>query len=418
MSGMVELGGGKGMDAAPAGVHHQRQIQTLVLTRLAPFRQRSRHSLENLYSLSFSTLFYAMKLTLRPEWRLRPLSSFLGFLDLKTGVTCALLFALLNKVAGVYGLIAVLTGAGGSAAQLSLYFYSVLGLIALAWGLRATTQEDPRHTLYFAHVFFADHVISTAWLVFFAVVWWIYTPHDGRNQANSPAQQEMAKTAIGVPHNMTEEERSLAAMTLWNHEKSTATIVIVLGWVSKFYFAALLYSYAIHLRKGSYRSLSTTRQPLPTHYQPVASSALPDEADIEAEDYYRLPATPLSSTTPNQSHSRSGSYSNPHNVRTHIRSGSAGGSSVGSFADFVSAPGRGSRRPAVTGRKSNLNPASGKSANGDADLDEVLFDEDEAASNLASTMSASRSASGGSGSDEERGVGGSSHGRRQSRTRL
>lgn len=34
-----------------------------------------------------------MKLTLRPEWRLRPLSTFLGFLDIKTGVTIALLFA-------------------------------------------------------------------------------------------------------------------------------------------------------------------------------------------------------------------------------------------------------------------------------------------------------------------------------------
>ena len=44
---------------------------------------------------------------------------------------------LLNKVAGVYGLVAVLTGAGGSLAQLSLYIYSVLGLIALVWGLKA-----------------------------------------------------------------------------------------------------------------------------------------------------------------------------------------------------------------------------------------------------------------------------------------
>ncbi len=95
-----------------------------------------------------------MKLTLRPEWRLRPLSSFLGFLDIKTGVTIAVLFAvssiyrlvispnlslaqLLNKVAGVYGLVAVLTGAGGSAAQLSMYIYSVLALVALVWGLKA-----------------------------------------------------------------------------------------------------------------------------------------------------------------------------------------------------------------------------------------------------------------------------------------
>lgn len=34
-----------------------------------------------------------MKLTLRPEWRLWPLASFLGMLDLKTGVIVALLFA-------------------------------------------------------------------------------------------------------------------------------------------------------------------------------------------------------------------------------------------------------------------------------------------------------------------------------------
>lgn len=37
--------------------------------------------------------FCLMKLMLRPEWRLWPLSSFLGFLDLKSGVIVALLFA-------------------------------------------------------------------------------------------------------------------------------------------------------------------------------------------------------------------------------------------------------------------------------------------------------------------------------------
>lgn len=97
-----------------------------------------------------------MKLMLRPEWRLWPLNSFIGLLDLKTGVTVALLFAvsitpslyilylttnqLLNKVAGVYGLIAVLTGAGGSFAQLSMYIYSVIALLGLGWALRAVKE--------------------------------------------------------------------------------------------------------------------------------------------------------------------------------------------------------------------------------------------------------------------------------------
>jgi hypothetical protein len=107
---------------------------------------------------------FAMKLMLRPEWRLWPLSSFLGLLDLKTGVTIALLFVvsitidsqihvklmnheLLNKVAGVYGLIAMLTGSGGSFAQLSLYIYSVIALVGLGWGLRAVKEVRCQFTI-------------------------------------------------------------------------------------------------------------------------------------------------------------------------------------------------------------------------------------------------------------------------------
>jgi hypothetical protein len=70
----------------------------------------------------------------------RPLNSFIGFVDLKTGVILALFFALLNKVSGVYGLIAALTGAGGSLPQLSLYVYSTIGLVAVMYALRAVTD--------------------------------------------------------------------------------------------------------------------------------------------------------------------------------------------------------------------------------------------------------------------------------------
>ena len=92
-------------------------------------------------------------------------------------------------------------------------------------------QEDPKQSLYFAHFFFADHILSTAWLVFFAVVWWVYTPHDGRVQANSAAQKEVMESGAG--HNMTDEERAAAAMTIWNAEKGIATSMIVLGWLAK-----------------------------------------------------------------------------------------------------------------------------------------------------------------------------------------
>ena len=95
-------------------------------------------------------------------------------------------------------------------------------------------QEDAKHTLYFAHAFFADHMLSTAWTIFFAVVWWAYTPHDGRQEIVSKAQKEIIELAGGSNgRNMTAEERARAAQTIWNDEKGMATAVIVIGWLCK-----------------------------------------------------------------------------------------------------------------------------------------------------------------------------------------
>ena len=56
----------------------------------------------------------------------------------------------MNKAAGVYGLIAMFTGAGGTAAQLSMYIYSAIALAALVWGIKSTTQVGCRCSMVFA----------------------------------------------------------------------------------------------------------------------------------------------------------------------------------------------------------------------------------------------------------------------------
>ncbi|KIK93699.1 hypothetical protein PAXRUDRAFT_828712 [Paxillus rubicundulus Ve08.2h10] len=223
-----------------------------------------------------------MKLMLRPEWRLWPISTFLGILDLKTGVTIALLFALFNKVAGIYGLISVLTGAGGSFAQLSLYLYSLLGLVALGWGLKAVKQENAQHTLYFAHLFFVDHVFSTAWTFYFAIVWWVYIPHDGQRPANSAAQEAIRQGAR-VNHTITDAQLAAAADILWHEEKGAAGMVIVVSWLSKIFFALLLYSYAHHLRKGTFNSIRNWR--LHTSAPAGYETAFMEEEDDNEEFY-------------------------------------------------------------------------------------------------------------------------------------
>ncbi|KAI0258942.1 Inositolphosphorylceramide synthase subunit Kei1-domain-containing protein [Gloeopeniophorella convolvens] len=292
-----------------------------------------------------------MKLTLKRQLRPRPLASMLGILDLKTAVTVVVLFALLNKAAGIYGLIAMLTGAGGSAAQLTLYIYSALALALFAWGLRAVKearalpfspprahppltppprrahpQEHPKHMLYFAHLFFADHILNTAWTVYFAVHWWLYTPHDGRRTAYSPAQQAIVDAYIGERQHMPEADRAAAAERIWRAEKGQALAIIILGWLVKFYFAALLYSFALHLRRGSYRSLPLSRtgaSTLPKDALPVAAD--PASAGAGAADR-------SGSADPDADADVDAFYGAPPAHRT------AGSGSAGSFADFVSAP--------------------------------------------------------------------------------
>lgn len=56
-------------------------------------------------------------------------------LTLSVGVNIVSLFAVLNKVAGVYGILAVFTG-GAEGLQLTMYLYSILSLFALVWGIK------------------------------------------------------------------------------------------------------------------------------------------------------------------------------------------------------------------------------------------------------------------------------------------
>jgi len=87
--------------------------------------------------------------------------------------------------------------------------------------------------LYFAHIFFVDHVLNTIWTVYFAVQWWRYTPHDGRRNANSPAQQALIDAYIGQHQSMSEAERAAAAERVWRAEKTQALAIIILGWLIK-----------------------------------------------------------------------------------------------------------------------------------------------------------------------------------------
>jgi hypothetical protein len=180
-------------------------------------------------------------------------------------------------------------------------------------------QEDPSKTLIMAHIYLADHLISTLWTVFFGVVWWSYTAHDGKRITNSPAQEEVATGGASYGHHppiLTETQRTEAALELWNEEKNFAAGIIVAGWFIKvsplfpfsdlrspgpvsihsnwankssnksadglqLYFIVIIYAYAQHLRHGTYRTLPLSR---PTRTVGYVSDTESEDEDTHLHD--------------------------------------------------------------------------------------------------------------------------------------
>ena len=146
--------------------------------------------------------------------------------------------------------------------------------------------------MVYAHLYLLDHAISTLYTVYFGVVWYVYNPHDGRRDATSQARKELleghnrASTGIDDPARLWETgesdaERVRKALGVWNDEKGFATAVLVLGWLLKVrtknpsliscasltqrytlqvYFILILYSYALHLRRNTFRPLLASQQ--------------------------------------------------------------------------------------------------------------------------------------------------------------
>ncbi|GAC98459.1 hypothetical protein PHSY_006053 [Pseudozyma hubeiensis SY62] len=202
----------------------------------------------------------------------RAITSFLGFMDLKIGASILTLFALFNKTAGVYGILAVFQG--GTFSQVALYLYSIATIVLFLWGLKGISDEDAQHVLTYAHLFTLDHMISTFWTLLFTFNWFYFTPHDGQPTTTQSSHQtglmdliETLESQYRTPEEMlklhheklTPEQRKMSANQIWKEEKDFSAAVLTLGWLVKIYFALVLYSYALHLRHGTYRTLPLSK---------------------------------------------------------------------------------------------------------------------------------------------------------------
>ena len=94
-------------------------------------------------------------------------------MSLRTGTELITLSLLLNKVSGIYGLLALLTGLSLSPLQLSMYLYSVLALILTAFLAPHIRQQSPLQCLALAWFYIIDSIVNACYTAAFGLTWFL-----------------------------------------------------------------------------------------------------------------------------------------------------------------------------------------------------------------------------------------------------
>ena len=94
-------------------------------------------------------------------------------MSLRTGTELSTLSLLLNKVSGLYGLLALLTGLHLSPLQLSMYIYSIIALVIVILLAPHIRTQSPFHCLALATFYVLDSMINAAYTAAFAITWFL-----------------------------------------------------------------------------------------------------------------------------------------------------------------------------------------------------------------------------------------------------
>lgn len=110
--------------------------------------------------------------------------TFLQKMSLRTGAEIITFLQLINKVSGLYGLLALLTGAHLSGLQLSMYLYSTIALLATVYLYKHIRLQSPFQVLLLAHLYALDSVVNALYTAFFGIAWfYVLAAHPSESSA-------------------------------------------------------------------------------------------------------------------------------------------------------------------------------------------------------------------------------------------
>ncbi|KAJ9669382.1 hypothetical protein H2201_000249 [Coniosporium apollinis] len=99
--------------------------------------------------------------------------AFLYLMSLRTGTELITTTVLINKISGLYGILALLTGQHLSPLQLSMYIYSILAVLLTLYLMPHIRAQSPLQCLALAWFYAIDSAINAAYTAAFGVAWFL-----------------------------------------------------------------------------------------------------------------------------------------------------------------------------------------------------------------------------------------------------
>ncbi|KAL3473384.1 Inositolphosphorylceramide synthase subunit Kei1-domain-containing protein [Aspergillus californicus] len=117
-------------------------------------------------------------------------------MSLQTGASLITLSLMLNKISGLYGLLALLTGYHLSPVQLSMYLYSLIALALTVFLFPHIRKQSPLQCLALAWLYVVDSAINAAYTAAFGVTWFlVIAQHSDNQKASGPGSDTIGQTA-------------------------------------------------------------------------------------------------------------------------------------------------------------------------------------------------------------------------------
>lgn len=102
-----------------------------------------------------------------------PKQTFLYLISLRTATELIVFTLLINKLSGIYGILALLTGYHLSGVQLSMYIYSIVVLGLLCYLAPHIRRQSPLQCLGLAWVYLLDSLINMTYTGIFGTTWFV-----------------------------------------------------------------------------------------------------------------------------------------------------------------------------------------------------------------------------------------------------